>query len=148
MRRSLIALTLTLPVLAGPALADTVTLTTDRSVTEAMNALSAAVSEAGATVFARVDHAEGAQSVDMTLPEAQLLIFGNPQLGTPAMLDDPLAGLVLPLRVLVYDDAGTTTIAYEEVEDMFDDLQIDDDADYVKAMEGALQKLTAAAAGA
>ena len=147
MRRSLFALTLTLPVLAGPALADTVTLTTDRGVTEAMDALAAAVSEAGATVFARVDHAEGARSVDMSLPEAQLLVFGNPQLGTQAMQDDIRAGLVLPLRVLIYDDDGETVIIYEEVDDMFEGLEIDGDAEYLGAIEQALRNLTTTAGG-
>jgi uncharacterized protein (DUF302 family) len=36
----------------------------------------------------------------MDLRPTQLLVFGNPQLGTPAIQDDVLAGLVLPLRVL------------------------------------------------
>ena len=49
----------------------------------------------GATVFARVDHAAGrAASAGMDLPEAQLLIFGNPKLGTPVMQEDIRAGTV------------------------------------------------------
>ncbi|WP_425445419.1 DUF302 domain-containing protein [Tropicimonas sediminicola] len=113
-----------------------------------MDALEAAVGSAGATVFARVDHAAGAASVDMELADAQLLIFGNPKLGTPAMQDDPLAGLVLPLRVLVYEDGeGKVWLAYQEPEEMFDDMDIVDDAPYLAMMAGALSKLTAAAAG-
>ncbi|OSP53689.1 DUF302 domain-containing protein [Pseudoruegeria sp. SK021] len=118
------------------------------SVPDTMAALTAAVEGAGATVFATVDHAAGAASVDLTLAPSQLLIFGNPKLGTPAMQDDPLAGVFLPLRVLVYEDShGQVYLAYEEVDEMFDDLDIDDDAPYVKTMAGALKKLTAAAAG-
>ena len=63
-----------------------------------MDALEAAVTGAGATVFARVDHAAGAEGIGMALTPAQLLIFGNPALGTPAMQADPLAGLYLPLQ--------------------------------------------------
>ncbi len=143
----MIRVTLLALTLATPSFADTLIRTTDRSVPDAMDALEAAVTEAGATVFARVDHTAGARSVDMELPDMELLIFGNPQLGTPAMQDDPLAGLVLPLKVLVYDDAGQTTIAYEAVEDMFDDLKIDDDAEYIGRMEGALKMLTDKAGG-
>ncbi len=131
--------------LASPAAADFVTKTSDRSVVETMDALEAAVTEAGATVFARVDHARGAEQVQMELPASQLLIFGNPKLGTPAMQDDLRAGLVLPLRVLVFDDGGQTRVMYEEVEEMFDDLDIDDDAEYFEKMEGALDNLTDAA---
>ncbi len=134
-------------LLASPALAaDFESVTSSRPVAATMDALVAAVEGAGATVFARIDHAEGARSVDMELADAQLLVFGNPALGTPAMRDDIRAGLMLPLRVLVYaDDDGETKVFWQEPEEMFDDLSIDDDADYVEAMEDALEALTAKA---
>lgn len=135
----------------GSALAGTDDIVKVRSpddVARTMDRLEAAVTGAGADVFARVDHAAGASSVDMELAPAQLLIFGNPKIGTPAMQDDPLAGLYLPLRVLVYrDDAGQTWLAYEKPEEMFDDLKVPDDAGYLGMMTGALRNLTKAAAG-
>lgn len=118
-------------------------------VSSTMDALVAAVEGAGATVFARVDHSGGAQSVEMELTPSELLIFGNPKLGTPAMQDNPLAGLYLPLRVLVYSDgAGQVWLAYEDPREMLDDLGgISSDAKYIEMMTGALTKLTAKAAG-
>ncbi|WP_371226421.1 DUF302 domain-containing protein [Roseovarius sp. 2305UL8-3] len=118
-------------------------------VATTMDALVAAVEGAGATVFARVDHAGGAAKVDMELDPSQVLIFGNPKLGTPAMQDDPLAGLFLPLKVLVYTDgAGQVWLAYEDPKEMLDDLgSVSEDAAYIKKMSGALGKLTAKAAG-
>lgn len=114
-----------------------------------MDRLEEAVRGAGATVFARVDHAGGAEAAGMDLAPAQLLIFGNPRLGTPAMQDDPLAGLYLPLRVLVYRDAGGQVwMAYEEPREMLDDLGgIAGDAGYLGKMSGALKALTSKAAG-
>ena len=142
------ALAAALTLIAAPALAQEIeTKDAQGSVAETMDRLQQAVEGAGATVFARVDHAEGARSVDMELPEAQLLIFGNPQLGTPAMQENIQAGLMLPLRVLVYDDDGQTVIAWQEVEEMMDELDIDDDAAFVGQMEDALENLTTAAAG-
>lgn len=135
--------------LAMPALADDdITMVkTEKSVAAATDALEAAVTGAGATVFARVDHAGGAASVGMELGDAQLLIFGNPKLGTPAMQADPLAGLYLPLRVLIYTDAdGQTWLAYEDPAEMLDDLAVPSDAPVIGAMTGALGKLTGAAA--
>ncbi len=133
---------------AAPAIADDfVTLDAEGSVTETADRLVAAVEEAGATVFARVPHSKGAESIGMELQDAELVIFGNPRLGTPALQEDIRAGLVLPLRVLVHDDEGQTRITYEEVDEMFDDLDIDDDAEFVGQMKGALEKLTTAAAG-
>ncbi len=138
-------------LVAAPAFAsndDIVKVQAAGDVATTMDRLEEAVKGAGATVFARVDHAAGAAYVDMALDDEQLLIFGNPKLGTPAMQDDALAGLFLPLKVLVYKDgAGQVWLAYEDPEEMLDDLSIPDDAPYVKTMAGALAKLTAAAAG-
>ncbi|MCK0138139.1 DUF302 domain-containing protein [Aliiroseovarius sp. F47248L] len=135
-------------MVALPAMSEIVKVPASGTVPDTMDALEAAVGNAGATVFARVDHAGGAASVDMELGASQLLVFGNPKLGTPAMQDDPLAGLMLPLRVLVYEDAdGAVWLAYEAPADMLGEFGIAGDAPYVGMMEGALDKLTAAAAG-
>ena len=113
------------------------------SVTETIDALEAAVAGAGATVFARVDHAKGAQAVGKSIPEAQLLIFGNPALGTLAMELDLRAGLVLPLRVLAYEDTdGNTKLTWSSAEELFEGLDISADADVVTRVNGALGMLT------
>ena len=85
----------------------------------------------------------------MDLAPSQLLIFGNPKLGTPPMQANALAGLFLPLKVLVYEDGdGQVWLAYEDPEETLDDLEgIDDDAAYIQKMRMALIKLTEAAAG-
>lgn len=138
---------LALAVAAMPGFADTVTKPASGSVAETMDALEAAVTGAGATVFARVDHAAGAQTVGKSLADAQLLIFGNPALGTLAMEDDLRAGLMLPLRVLVYDSGAGTVIHYATAEELFDDLEIDEDAEVVGRINAALGMLTDKAAG-
>jgi len=133
---------------AGQAMAgDLIRVKTAKSVDAAMSALQAAVEGAGATVFARVDHAAGARTVDMDLGAAQVLIFGNPKLGTPAMQADPRAGLFLPLRVLAYADGdGQVWLAYQDPKEMLEDLDVDD-VPAIGMMQGALGKLTAKAAG-
>lgn len=144
-----IAIVLTSVLLASPVLAADVTrVAATGSVAAVMDRLEAAVTGAGATVFARVDHGAGAASVGMDLAPAQLLIFGNPALGTPAMQADPLAGLYLPLKVLAYEDAeGAVWLAYEPPAETFGDLSVPKDAEVLAKMAGALGKLTAAAAG-
>ncbi|WP_372611111.1 DUF302 domain-containing protein [Aquicoccus sp.] len=138
-----------LSVMPSLAVGEIVNVKAERSVAETMDALEAAVNEAGATIFARVDHAGGAASAGMELAPEELLIFGNPQLGTPAMQADPLAGLHLPLQVLVYqDDAGQVWLAYEDPAATLSELQgISDDAPYLAKMSGALENLTKRAAG-
>lgn len=135
-----------LAMAATPAMAEYVRVDAAGSVTEAADRLVAAVEGAGATVFARVPHSKGAMSVNMELQDAELIIFGNPQLGTPALQQDIRAGLVLPLRVLVHDEGGQTVLTYESVDAMFEGMEIAPDAAFRGKMAGALANLTAAAA--
>lgn len=142
--------------LAVPALAedhdddgdDIRTLAAAGTVDEAFSRLEAAVTGAGATVFAAVDHAKGAMSIDQELAPAKLLIFGNPALGTPAMQEDIRAGLYLPLKMFVYENAdGGTVVAWEDPWETLDDLAVSEDAEWLKKMTGALEKFATAAAG-
>ncbi|WP_172960949.1 DUF302 domain-containing protein [Oceaniglobus roseus] len=134
--------------LAGPALADINQRMANGSVADAMARLKDAVEEAGATVFATVDHGKGATDAGMELGESQLLIFGNPKLGTPVMQMDPQAGLFLPLKILVYADPdGQTWVAYEDVNDTFDGLGVSQDAGAIDTMENVLEKFSTAVAG-
>jgi uncharacterized protein (DUF302 family) len=128
---------------------DVIKVKAGADVSTTMDALQSVVEGAGATVFARVDHRAGAEKVDLELAPAQLLIFGNPKLGTPAMQDDALAGLFLPLKVLVYEDAeGQVWLAYDDPAKMLGALDgVSVDAPYIQKMTNALSKLTAKAAG-
>ncbi|QFS84087.1 camphor resistance protein CrcB [Roseivivax sp. THAF40] len=130
----------------GAAWAEYIETESPHSVEVTIDKLETAVKNAGATIFARVDHAGGAANVDMEMAPAELLIFGNPKLGTPAMQDDIRAGVQLPLRVLAYEDAsGQVFVTYENPADMLGDLEVPEDAQYVTMMTGALEKLTGAA---
>ena len=74
------------------------------SARDTMNRLEATVKERGLNVFARIDHAAGATRVGKTLRPTELLIFGNPQGGTPLMECAQTAGIDLPLKALVWED--------------------------------------------
>jgi len=146
MKSLLTALALTTGLTMSAQAADLIEVKTDRSVAEAMDALEAAVTGAGATVFARVDHAGGAAKVGLELEDTQLLIFGNPKLGTPAMLDGQTAGLDLPLRVLAYaGEDGKVHVAYHAPATLAKTHGLPSDAKYIQMMTGALDKLTSKA---
>ena len=84
-----------------------------RSVTDTLDGLTAALTRAGVRVMARIDHAAGARKAGLKLPPTQLLIFGNPKLGTPLMQAKRTMGLELPMKVLAWeDDKGKVWIAY------------------------------------
>ena len=132
---------------ARNVLADLESRSSPDDVATTMDRLVAAAEAAGATVFARVDHAEGAREAGLELGEAQLLVFGNPQLGTPVMREDIRAGLFLPLRVLVHATENGSRIVWQSPEEMLDELGFDDDMEALVKMNGALENLTAKAAG-
>ena len=71
-----------------------------------MDKLEEIVKQRGLNVFARIDHAAGATKVGKTLRPTELLIFGNPQGGTPLMECAQSAGIDLPLKALVWEDAA------------------------------------------
>ncbi len=132
--------------LASVANAEMIKVASPYSVSETLDRLSEVVADAGATVFARVEHAKGAQSIGETLDPMALLIFGNPQLGTPALQADPLAGVVLPTRVMAYQDAeGQVWLVYEDPTKMLAEFDIPTDAPVIAALTGALAGLTAKA---
>lgn len=75
------------------------------SVHDTMNRLEEIVKQRDLKVFARIDHAAGAAKVGKFLRPTELLIFGNPQGGTPLMECAQSAGIDLPLKALVWADA-------------------------------------------
>lgn len=83
-------------------------------VDETVSRIEQAVEEAeGASVVETVNHAQNAQSAGLDLRPTQVILFGNPELGTPLMQANQLAGLDLPQKMLVYEDAqGQTHVAY------------------------------------
>ena len=92
-----------------------VSVTSTRSAADTMNRLEALVKERGLNVFARIDHAAGAAKVGKTLRSTELLIFGNPQGGTPLMACAQTAGIDLPLKALVWTDAaGQVMLSYND----------------------------------
>jgi len=83
--------------------------------TETMDRLQAEIRAQGMTVFARIDHAAGAAEAGLTLAPTEVIIFGNARGGTPLMQAAQTVGIDLPLKALVWEDAGGKTwLSYNE----------------------------------
>ena len=115
------------------------------SVAETADKLVSAVEKAGAKIFARVDHAAGAKSIDAELAEMTLVMFGNPKIGTPILQVAPRAGIDLPNRVLIWDDEGQTRIGYLDPTELKARHKVEGAEQAFDVMAGALGKLTDAA---
>ncbi|MEM7545553.1 MAG: DUF302 domain-containing protein [Pseudomonadota bacterium] len=125
-----------------------VTIKSAHSVSETIDRLAAAVEGAGAKVFARVDHAAGAESVGEALRPTEMLMFGNPKMGTPAMQASQTMGMDLPLRAVAWEDeTGVVHLSYTDPAAIADRHGIPADHPAIAAMTGALGKLTGKATG-
>ena len=135
---------------AGGALADAnmITKQSANDVKTTVDRLEAAVNKAGASVFARIDHAGAASKIGMELQPMEVLIFGNPKLGTPIIQANPLSGLDLPIKVLVWQDGDKVMIGYLDPQALKGRYDASGADKAFKTMAGALGKLTDAAAAA
>jgi uncharacterized protein (DUF302 family) len=80
----------------------------NHSVDETLEKLKTILQSKGVTIFAVVDHSGEAQKAGLTMRPTKLVIFGNPQSGTPLMLASPSIAIDLPLKILIYEDAQST----------------------------------------
>ena len=83
-----------------------------RPVSETVSRLTGILGAKVLKVFAVIDQSAEARQVGMPLRETTLVLFGNPAAGTPVMVAAPLSALDLPLKVLIWDDAGQTKVTY------------------------------------
>ena len=66
-------------------------------------------------VFGRINHAEGARNVGQELRPTELVIFGNPKVGTPLMQCGQTVAIDLPQKALVWqDEDGQVWITYND----------------------------------
>jgi uncharacterized protein (DUF302 family) len=81
-------------------------LSSPYGVEETLKRLDSVLQARGLTVFARVDHSGEAEKVGMKMHPTKLVIFGSPKGGTPLMVAAPTLAIDLPLKALVWEDAG------------------------------------------
>jgi uncharacterized protein (DUF302 family) len=123
-----------------------ITMKSPHSVDETLDRFEKAVKSKGMTVFARVDHTKGAAKVDLELRPTQVLIFGNPKIGTLLMQSNQTAGIDLPLKLLAWQDAdGQVWIAYNDPGYLVQRHNISDRDEVVAKMRKALGNFTAMA---
>ena len=85
------------------------------SVAASADRLESVLKAHGILVFARIDFSADAARAGLSMRPEQLIIFGNPRAGTPLMVAAPTAGLDLPLKALIWEDAsGASWIAYND----------------------------------
>ena len=114
------------------------------SVSDAADKLEALISEKGMKVVARVNHAAAASSIGQELRPTELLIFGNPQAGTPLMQSQQTMALDLPQKMLVWEDANSQVwVSHNDPAYLAQRHGIDDCNELVEKTATALANLSA-----
>lgn len=116
------------------------------SVKETADRIEAAAKSSKLNVFLRLDHAAGAKKVGKTLRPTELVIFGNPQGGTPLMECAQTTGIDLPLKALAWEDsAGQVWVGYNDPQFLADRHGGKDCAPIVEKLRQALSGLVKSA---
>lgn len=92
-----------------------VSVESPHTVATTMDKLSAALESKGMTIFGRVNHEQNAQGVELSLRPTEVLIFGNPKIGTPLMNCAQSVALDLPQKMLAWqDESGQTYLGWND----------------------------------
>src|ERR1700682_134111 len=76
------------------------------AVQETLERLESVLRAKNLIVFARIDHSGEAEKAGLKIHPTQLILFGSPKAGTPLMVASPTLAIDLPLKALVWEDAG------------------------------------------
>lgn len=98
---TLFIFTLTIPAQAADGVINVQSMF---KVQETADRMEGILKEKGMTIFNRLQHSEGAKKVGIELRDTELIIFGNPKVGSPLMKCQQSVALDLPQKALIWED--------------------------------------------
>ena len=109
------ACALLLVVASAQAADGVVDVPSDFDVAETADRLETLLKDKGMTVFDRLGHSEAAAKIGVELRDTQLIIFGNPKVGSPLMKCRQSVAIDLPQKALIWEDEdGKVFISYND----------------------------------
>ena len=118
------------------------------SVSETLDRLENVLKKKGITVALRWKHDAKAKAVNVDLRPTELLIFGNPKIGSHMFTSNQTAGIDLPLKALAWkDENGDVFLSYNDPAYVAKRHHIGNRSKILKKMSGALNKLSNVATG-
>lgn len=125
-----------------------ITLQSTFDVAETADRMERILKEKGMTVFNRISHSQGAGNVGIELRDTELIIFGNPKVGSPLMKCQQSVALDLPQKALIWeDDRATVWISYNDPRYLEKRHEIAGCEEVISTIEKALAGITKAASG-
>jgi uncharacterized protein (DUF302 family) len=83
------------------------------SVQETIDKLEVILKEKEIAIFSKINHFQNAKDIGLEMNESQVILFGNPKIGTFMMQKNNFVSLDLPLRIaVVQDDSGNVWVIY------------------------------------
>ena len=150
MKRILIALSLIALIPTASMAADKgmVNKKSQYSVKVTLDRLEKVLRKKGITIVTRWSHHAGAKKAGIPLRPTELLLFGNPKLGSHFFTSNQTAGIDLPMKALAWKDKkGQVWLTYNDPSYIANRHGINNRAKIVNKMTGALNKLTNVAIG-
>lgn len=125
-----------------------ITRMSNYSVKETIDRLSDALKSKGITVALRWSHSDKASGVGIPLRPTELLIFGNPKLGSNMFTSNQAAGIDFPMKALAWqDEKGQVWYTYNDPMYLASRHGINDRVEVLKKMSKALAAFSAIATG-
>lgn len=91
---------------------------TSDTVKEVLDRIERMLQAKNVAVFARISHSQGAKDAGLSMEDEEVLIFGNPKVGTALMLENPAIGIELPLKIAAWRNGNSTIVAYHNLDMM------------------------------
>lgn len=124
-----------------------ISIQSKHSVADTANRFAQLVEDKGLTLFSRISHSDNASKVDLELAPTEVILFGNPLVGTKLMQCAPTMAIDLPQKALIWQDkAGDTHIAYNNPDYLKLQHNIEGCDEILQKVSGLLAGLSKAAA--
>lgn len=101
MMAGLMAMIIVVPAMAADGV---INVQSAFNVQKTADRLESKLNEKGMTIFNRIKHSESAGKVGIELRETELIIFGNPKVGSPLMKCQQSIAIDLPQKALIWED--------------------------------------------
>jgi len=141
---ALLVLFFAIPVMAADGV---INVQSAFNVGETADRLESILTEKKMTIFKRIKHSEGAGKVGIELRETELIIFGNPKVGSPLMKCQQSVAIDLPQKALIWEDGKSKVwISYNDPRYLEKRHDISNCEEVISKIEKALSGITKAAA--
>jgi beta-galactosidase len=110
------------------------------SVKETADKLAAILQKRSIMLFVRINHGQAAKDSGMTLADEEVLVFGDPKVGTYLMQECPAVGVELPLRIVIWKEEQTW-VGYRDPKELLEQYDLTNHRGVVEKMSAFMAAL-------